>query len=116
MKYERCIHFNDGGCYNAGKRNGLNTLDCIGYDRCDAYETEQTLNRSDKTQPESEDKGQSRVDIIGQNGGEGTHYLVVKIARAICGEAYADQALGERKRWETHVAQAMRVMEVIEDE
>ncbi len=100
MRYQRCKSFDEGHCYNMGKRNGLNTLACEGYDRCTSYETEQPLNGSDKThhgddstQPESSDKGHelphtesigqhitsqptvSRIDIIGQNGNTGESYM-----------------------------------------
>jgi len=80
MRYQRCKSFDSGFCYNMGLRNGLNTLACEGYDRCKAYDTDQPLNGSDKTQPESEDKGRKlagdgRIDIIGQNGNDGEHYM-----------------------------------------
>ena len=61
----------------------------------------------------------SRIDIIAHNGNEGTHYLVEKIARAICGDD-ADQILmgkkSGKKRWELYIKPAIRVLEVIEDE
>jgi len=60
----------------------------------------------------------SRIDIIGQNGGEGEHYLIEQIARAIAGE-HADKALRGRyagqKQWQLHIKQAMAIMEIIEE-
>ncbi len=104
MRYQRCKYFEEGNCFSMGKRNGLNTLSCEGYDRCEDYEVESKV---------------SRIDAIGANGNDGEVYLVEKIARAICGEAYADQVLAGvmegKRRWETHITQAMRVVKVIKD-
>jgi len=114
MRYQRCTYFKEGNCFNMGERNGLNTLPCAGYDRCESYEVE--------VSPVTKDKGQmpSRIDIVGSNGNEGSHYLVEKVARAICGEAYANQVMAGdmagRKRWEVHIAAALRVIEVMEDD
>ena len=108
MRYQRCKHFDEGYCYNMGLRNGLNTLGCVGYDRCDSYKTEQKL-------PES-----GRIDPIGQNGNTGEHYIVEKVARAICHPLGADDFLmginKGKRRWELFIPNAMRVLEVIEDE
>jgi len=119
MRYQRCTSFDSGYCYNIGLRNGLNTLGCVGYDRCEAYETDKPLNRSDKTQtePESSNKGQmtSRVDIVGSNGNDGSHYLVEKVARAIAGDR-AEQKLGDGKLgWELFIPNAMRVLEALDE-
>ncbi len=99
-----CKHEDAGWCYNKAMRNGHNSFACLGEDKC----------------PETRDKGQKRIDIIGSNGNDGEIYLVEKIARAICGEAYADQSMGPKStvkyRWEIHIAQAMRVLEVIEED
>ena len=59
MRYQRCKYWDSGWCYNPGLRNGLNSLACIGSDRCDAYKVESKL---------------SRVDVVGQNGNCGIHY------------------------------------------
>jgi len=57
MLFQRCKDNKDGHCYNAGMRNGLNSLECIGYDRCNSYKAQV-----------------SRIDIISQNGNCGIHY------------------------------------------
>jgi len=122
MRYQRCTSFDSGYCYNIGLRNGLNTLGCVGYDRCEVYETDKPLNRSDKTQsvPEEKLSDSGRIDKISQNGNDGQVYLVEKIARAICHPIGEDDVLGGinkgKRRWELYIEPAMRVLEVIKDE
>jgi len=58
----------------------------------------------------------TRIDIIGQNGGDGSHYLVEKIARAICGEEQDFKMVGNKRRWEQFVPNAIRVLGAIKDE
>jgi len=107
MRYQRCIHFDEGHCYNAGLRNGLPTLGCVGYDRCEHYEVEQPIHGSTKL---------SRPDIVGQNGNDGEVYLVEKVCRIIAGDN-ANQVLGGfskgKKRWENHIKQAMEIINVV---
>ena len=56
---------------------------------------------------------ESRVDIIGQNGNTGKHYLIEEVAKAICGWGSEMPLHGKRKgqkRWELHKDQAKRVL------
>jgi len=105
MRYQRCTSFDSGYCYNIGLRNGLNTPGCVVYDRCEAYETDKPLDRSDKTQTESEDKG--RIDQIGQNGGTGEHYLVERVAKVLADDP---------QDWEIYIGVAVRLIGMIKDE
>jgi len=60
-----------------------------------------------------------RIDIIGQNGGDGEHYLIEKIARAIAGEHQDYPMMGKnagKKRWELYLKQALRVRESLSEE
>lgn len=57
-RYQRCKYWDSGFCYNPGLRNGLNSLACVGSDRCDTYKIDL-----------------SRIDTIGQNGNTGEHYI-----------------------------------------
>ena len=120
LRYQKCRYEDCGHCYNEGLRNGLNSLACSGYDRCAVYKD--VYNIEDVPQSESDEThcgphkaGQTRMsrqDIIGQNGSTGEHYIVEKIARAICGED-ADQPLGGRlvgdDRWTLSIGAATRV-------
>lgn len=57
-----------------------------------------------------------RIDYIGQNGGDGLHYLVERVARAIAGDTADYPMMGEnagKKRWELHIDQALAVIEEI---
>jgi len=118
-KYEDC-----GYCYNKGLRNGLNSLDCAGYDKCSVYRLDylesiagkQPLNRSDKTQPVPDEKlsdsgsnGQktSRIDIVGSNGNDGSHYLVEKVAKVLADDP---------QDWELYVDVAIQLIGMIKDE
>ena len=60
----------------------------------------------------------SRIDVIGQNGGDGEHYLVERVARAIAGE-HADKTLRGRgagsQQWQLHIKQAMTVIDVVRE-
>jgi len=59
----------------------------------------------------------SRTDIIGQNGNDGLHYKVEQVARAIAGEGADLPMMGKNKgkvRWELHIDQALRVLEVLD--
>ena len=61
----------------------------------------------------------SRINMIGLNGNEGTHYLVERIARAITGELQDYPMMGKnagKKRWELHIDQALRVLDLLEKE
>ena len=94
----RCKDWDEGWCY---KEDTVYQSGCVGSDLC----TYKQMT--------------SRIDIIGSNGGDGSHYLVERVARAIAGPD-ADQKLsGKRsgtRRWELHIKAAMRVIEVIENE
>lgn len=60
-----------------------------------------------------------RIDIVGQNGNDGEHYLIEKIARAIAGDKADYPMMGEnagKKRWELHLEQALRVRESLSEE
>ena len=65
-RYPDCVYVKEGNCFNASIRNGLPSLPCVGKDRCQGY------------------KVKRRIDNIGQNGNDGEHYLVEKVARIIC--------------------------------
>lgn len=57
-----------------------------------------------------------RQDIIGQNGNSGLHYRVEQVARAIAGDGADDVMGGTNKgkcRWELHIDQAFRVLDVL---
>jgi len=117
MRYQRCIHFDEGHCYNAGLRNGLPTLGCVGYDRCEHYEIEEKLPLSASIEPHNTGRTKlSRPDIVGQNGNDGEVYLVEKVCRIIAGDN-ANQMLGGfskgKKRWENHIKQAMEIINVV---
>ena len=133
MRYQKCKYWDEGYCYNQGLRNGLNSLECVGYDRCAVYKD--VYNIEDVPQSESDEThcgegshkendssqsgphkvGQTRMsrrDIVGQNGNDGQVYIVEKIARAIAGDE-ADQPLGGRlvgnDRWTLSIGAATRV-------
>lgn len=60
-----------------------------------------------------------RIDFIGLNGNDGTHYFVERIAREIAGEKADEVLMGSRvgkKRWELHIDQALRVLDLLEKE
>ena len=60
----------------------------------------------------------SRIDIIGQNGGEGEHYLVELVAKAIAGEHAERVLMGKqvgKRQWQLHIAQAIRAIEIVRD-
>ena len=126
MRYQKCKYWDEGYCYNQGLRNGLNSLECVGYDRCAVYKDVYNIedvpqSESDEThygegshkENDSSQSRTSRIDVIGSNGSTGEHYLVEKIARAICGEDEADQPLGGRlvgnDRWTLSIGAATRV-------
>jgi len=59
----------------------------------------------------------SRIDIIGLNGNEGTHYHVEAIAKLIAGDRADEALMGKnkgKKRWELNVAKAMEIVEYME--
>lgn len=60
----------------------------------------------------------SRIDIIGQNGNDGEHYLVEAICRVIAGE-HADMKLmgnnSGKVRWQLFIPQAIKILEVISE-
>ena len=58
-RYGKCIHKKENKCFCPAMRNGMNSLDCIGYDRCDEYSVGKKI---------------SRIDVIAQNGNDGEHY------------------------------------------
>jgi len=54
--------------------------------------------------------------MIGLNGGDGLHYLVERIAKAIAGEHQDYPMMGKnagKKRWELHIDQALAVIDEI---
>ena len=58
----------------------------------------------------------SRINMIGLNGGDGLHYLVERIAKAIAGEHQDYPMMGKnagKKRWELHIDQALAVIDEI---
>ena len=58
----------------------------------------------------------SRINMIGLNGGDGLHYLVERIAKAIAGEHQDYPMMGKnagKKRWELHIDQALAVLDEI---
>jgi len=95
VRYQRCKYFDEGYCYNMGLRNGLNTLGCVGYDRCESYKTEQKLPNS------------GRIDQISQNGNDGSHYLVEKVAKVLADDP---------QDWELYVHTAIQLIGMIKDE
>ena len=107
MNYQPCKDWDSGYCYNAGLRNGLNSLACVGSDRCSTYKVSSNANNS------------SRIDIISSNGNSGDHYKVERICRIIAGDG-ADSILGGynkgKRRWENHIQQASEILEVLRDE
>jgi len=61
----------------------------------------------------------SRIDIIGTNGGDGSHYLVEKMARKLAGthpDLVHSGKGGVRRRWEDFVPLAIELIEVVHDE
>jgi hypothetical protein len=60
----------------------------------------------------------SRVDIIGQNGGDGSHYLVEKVARVLAGKDADMKMMGKcagKERWELFIPLAMKVIDAVEE-
>lgn len=60
----------------------------------------------------------SRIDIIGSNGNEGTHYLVELVARAIAGKDANQILMGKnagKRRYELYIDKAIEVVEIVED-
>jgi len=87
--YQRCEYSECGWCYNPAKRKGLPYLNCEGTDTCLEYKIEQKL-------PQSEDNGQKlpnsgRIDIIGQNGNDGEHYMGDAMTCDSCGAILQDR-------------------------
>lgn len=60
----------------------------------------------------------TRVDIIGQNGNNGEHYLVEKMAKRLAGKDF-DMMLsgkkGVRRKWEDFVPLAIELLDIAEE-
>jgi len=61
----------------------------------------------------------SRIDIIGQNGNEGDHYLVETVARMLAGDSQDKVLMGVHRgktNWELFIPKAIEVIDVIKQE
>lgn len=60
----------------------------------------------------------SRIDIIGLNGNDGSHYIVEKIAKIIAGDK-SDEVMGGvnkgKKRWELYLNKAHDILDLLEN-
>lgn len=60
------------------------------------------------------EKEEERMDVVGQNGNTGEHYLVETVARAMCGpdaDEYMYGLRSKKQRWEIYIRPAMRVVD-----